>query len=658
MGSSPAYLACSVDGNLTTERRNPASEALDLLSALELVRLMNAEDQRVAPAVGRDAPAIAAAIEAIAARLAQGGRLIYLGAGTSGRLGVLDAAECPPTFNSPPGQVVGLIAGGQPAIVQAVEGAEDRAALAIADLDGVELSAADAVVGIATSGRTPYVIAGLEHARQKGAATIAISCNDGSAVCRHAEIAITPVVGAEVLSGSTRLKAGTATKMVLNMLTTGAMVRLGKTFGNLMVDLRATNQKLRQRTERIVCELTGLSVDDARTLLSRCSGELKTAVVAHRRGVDADAARALLNEARGHLRAALVCGEPEIAVSTPGRSTADDLVIGVDAGGSHVAACVARVRADGSVSFIGRAAAGPANPNSVGWRRATHEIETAIRAALAAAGAADTTPAMLVVAAAGVGRPAERQRMAGVAIERNWAAAVDVVDDSAPILAAGTPHGYGIAVISGTGSLVVGRAPDGRRARALGWGPLLGDEGGGYAIAVDGLKAVARACDDTAPTTQLVNTLFAALSIESKEQLVPTVCDPTFDRARIAGLAPLVIQTAEAGDPVANAIVDSAAASLACAVTGVVRQLVATSPRLGEMRWPIALGGGVLVKSPPFRHRLMDAIVSACVPCDEQMILVDDPERGAASIAAERIAVERIAPCRQSQSSLHAKGRC
>jgi N-acetylmuramic acid 6-phosphate etherase len=292
-------------GHLTTEGRNPASEAIDSLSALEIVRVMNAEDATVALAVGREAEAIARAVEIIADRLARGGRLIYIGAGTSGRLGVLDAAECPPTFNSPPGQVVGLIAGGRTALTQAVEGAEDDPVAAASDLLAAGVSARDTVVGIATSGRTPYVVAGLEFARAQGAATVGLACNPDSPLEALCDVMITPVVGPEILTGSTRLKAGTATKMVLNMLSTGAMVRLGKTFGNLMVDLRATNTKLRDRSCRIVAALTGLDDATAATVLDNAGGEVKTAIVMHRRGVSAEDARRRLDAAQGHLRKAL-----------------------------------------------------------------------------------------------------------------------------------------------------------------------------------------------------------------------------------------------------------------------------------------------------------------------------------------------------------------
>ena len=290
---------------LTTEARNPASERIDTLSPLEIVRLMNAEDAKVAEAVGREAETIARAVEVIAERLRAGGRLIYIGAGTSGRLGVLDATECPPTFSTLPEMVVGLIAGGYTALTRAVEGAEDHPEFAVADLQKISLRPGDVVVGIATSGRTPYVIGGLEYAREVGAAAIGLACNDGSALAGSADLMITPVVGPEVISGSTRLKAGTATKLVLNMLTTGAMVLLGKTYGNLMVDLKATNTKLVARTRRIVAELTGLSEDAAEAQLARCGGELKTAVVAQQHGVSAEAARELLARGNGQLRVAL-----------------------------------------------------------------------------------------------------------------------------------------------------------------------------------------------------------------------------------------------------------------------------------------------------------------------------------------------------------------
>lgn len=291
--------------DLTTEGRNPASEALDGLGPLEIVRLINSEDARVAEAVGKEAEQIARAVEVIADRLRQGGRLIYIGAGTSGRLGVLDAAECPPTFSADPSQVVGVIAGGYAALTRSIEGAEDHTEMAVQDLQSVKLSGQDVLVGIATSGRTPYVLGALEYARSVEAFSIALVCNRDAKMNSLADLSIAPIVGPEVLSGSTRMKAGTATKMVLNMLSTGAMVLLGKTFGNLMVDLRATNSKLAARAQRIVRITTELTRDEAKSLLDRCDGEVKTAIVAHRHHSTPEAARDLLRRAGGHLRRAL-----------------------------------------------------------------------------------------------------------------------------------------------------------------------------------------------------------------------------------------------------------------------------------------------------------------------------------------------------------------
>lgn len=290
---------------LTTETRNPASSSLDEMSARDLVELINAEDETIAVAVARETDSIVKAVEVVAERLKAGGRLIYIGAGTSGRLGVLDASECPPTFSSDPKQVVGLIAGGDTALRTAVEGAEDHPEYAKEDLERIGLSAADVLIGIATSGRTPYVRGGLEFARQLGAYAIGFACNRSNELESVSDLIICPVVGPEVLTGSTRMKAGTATKMVLNTITTSAMVLMGKTFGNLMVDLTASNEKLRDRSARIVSELTGVDRAQAETRLGMCGGELKTAIVSELQGISADEARQRLARSGGHLRAAM-----------------------------------------------------------------------------------------------------------------------------------------------------------------------------------------------------------------------------------------------------------------------------------------------------------------------------------------------------------------
>lgn len=302
--SDPRDLRSELD-SLTTEAFRPELAEIDRLPTLDIARLMNGEDSAVPGAVARCLPEIAAAIDAIAERMAQGGRLVYAGAGTAGRLGVLDASECPPTFNTAPTQVVGLIAGGPEAMVTSVEGAEDSGELARADLDALGIGSLDTVVGISASGRTPYAIGAVEHARARGALTVGLACNAGSALAGAADHGIEVVVGPELLTGSTRLKAGTAQKLVLNMLSTITMIRLGKTYGNLMVDVRASNDKLRARCRRIVALATGADDTDIERALTEADGEVKTAILVLLADVDGATAARLLQESGGHLRAAL-----------------------------------------------------------------------------------------------------------------------------------------------------------------------------------------------------------------------------------------------------------------------------------------------------------------------------------------------------------------
>jgi N-acetylmuramic acid 6-phosphate etherase len=297
-------------GSLTTEAFRPELAEIDRLPTLDIARLMNGEDAGVAGAVAARLPEIAGAVDAIAARMGRGGRLVYAGAGTAGRLGVLDASECPPTFDTAPGQVVGLIAGGPRAMVTSVEGAEDSRELARADLAALALTAEDTVVGISASGRTPYAIGAVEYARSLGALTVGLACNAGSALAAAAEHGIEVVVGPELLTGSTRLKAGTAQKLVLNMLSTITMIRLGKTYGNLMVDVRASNEKLRARSRRIVSLATGAADEEIEEALAATGGEVKHAILVLLAGVDGPSATRLLEESGGHLRAALAAARP------------------------------------------------------------------------------------------------------------------------------------------------------------------------------------------------------------------------------------------------------------------------------------------------------------------------------------------------------------
>lgn len=292
-----------------TERRNPNTRDIDVASPIDLVDLIASEDAGVPGAVSQARVEIARAVELVEDAFRRGGRLLYVGAGTSGRLGVLDAAECPPTFGTPPEMVVGIIAGGARALIKAVEGAEDDVNAGIAAMDDHHVRGQDVVIGIAASGTTPYVRAALGRAQALGARTGLVACAEPPALLRDTcDVCIVVLVGPEVITGSTRMKAGTATKLVLNTITTGAMIRLGKTYGNLMVDLRASNAKLEDRSHRIVMETTGLARDAAAEVLERADGRVKTAIVMARRGVSRDEAEALLTTHAGRLRA--IVGDP------------------------------------------------------------------------------------------------------------------------------------------------------------------------------------------------------------------------------------------------------------------------------------------------------------------------------------------------------------
>lgn len=286
---------------IATEQRNPNTMNIDTLSTLEMVKLINQEDHRVADAVGEVTDKIAQAVDVIAEKLAAGGRLIYCGAGTSGRLGILDAVECPPTYSTDPETVQALMAGGYGAIFKAVEGAEDSKELGVEDMKNIHFSQKDVLVGIAASGRTPYVMGCMEYAKQLGAPTVAVTCCPGSELDRFADIGIAPAPGPEVVTGSTRMKSGTAQKMVLNMLSTGAMIKLGKVYGNLMVDVKPSNEKLIRRCVTIVCSAAECTEAEATKALEECDYRPKVAIVMVLRGVDAETACAMLQKAEGRI---------------------------------------------------------------------------------------------------------------------------------------------------------------------------------------------------------------------------------------------------------------------------------------------------------------------------------------------------------------------
>jgi N-acetylmuramic acid 6-phosphate etherase len=287
---------------MLTEQQNPATLRIDQLPTAELLTVMNQEDQKVALAVQQSVSNIALAVDATVNAIRQGGRLIYVGAGTSGRLGVLDAVECVPTYNTPPELVQGIIAGGLPAMMHSVEGAEDDPQLGTVDLKGLQLTTKDIVIGITASGRTPYVLGAIEYAKELGCSTVGISCNAPAPLLDIVHIPIPLLVGPEVVTGSTRLKSGTAQKMTLNMISTATMVKLGKVYGNLMVDVQITNAKLADRAKRIVMQISGAGDEEAQHMLDEAQGSAKVAIVMYKRKVNVEQAQELLVQHQGRLR--------------------------------------------------------------------------------------------------------------------------------------------------------------------------------------------------------------------------------------------------------------------------------------------------------------------------------------------------------------------
>ena len=612
--------------HLQTEARNPASERLDELTSVELVELLNREDHSVAAAVGTQSVRIAQAVEAIALRLARGGRLVYCGAGTSGRLGVLDAAECPPTFQSPPEQVIGLIAGGAGAMFKAVEGAEDSAKLGEIDLEAVHLTADDVVCGIATSGRTPYVLGAVRYARKVGAFTVGIACTSDAELSAEVDVPIVPVVGPEVLTGSTRMKAGTATKLVLNALTTGAMVRLGKTFGNLMVDLKATNSKLVARANRIVRTVADVDTATAAGLLERAGGEVKTAIVSRLAGVGVDQARTALAEHGGRIKATLAAlgRTPPAVTATAELAVRTDLVLGIDGGGTNTICLLAK--AD-SGDVIGRGTAGPSNIQSVGVENGLRALDESVSRAFQAAGISRAEVRAACLGLAGVDRQEGLDVIHGWAKRVSLTGRVTVANDATLLLAAGTPDGWGLAVIAGTGSIAFVRTPTGGVGRCGGWGHLLGDEGSAYQIALSAMRAACRAFDGVGPPTVLVDRLVKQMNLSGPPDMIPAVYRGPWDRTAIAGMAPMVIEVAEAGDGPAAEIVKTEARELARTAAGAV-----TANGLPVRGLPVALAGGLLTKSELFRTHFLDGLAD-CGVTPGPVQLVTDPAVGAVVLA-------------------------
>lgn len=603
--------------HLVTELKNIKSNDLDLLSSRELVLLMCDEDSQIPRVIAEQSEVIASVIDAIVSRMRQGGRLIYCGAGTSGRLGVLDASECPPTFSVPPGLVVGLIAGGEKALRTAVEGAEDNPCLGAKDLEQISLTANDCVVGIASSGRTPYVMGALEFAKSIGAFTVALSCINNAIINQHAEVPISLVVGPEIITGSTRLKAGTATKLVLNMISTGVMVALGKTLGNLMVDLRASNVKLKARANRIVREVTGMGEQEAAKILVECSGEVKTAIVSHEMNIDPDVARSLLTQNNGIVRKVL-SGKS----ITP--SIDSNLMIGLDGGGTKTVAVLAR-GGKKDFSIIGRGVSSASNPRVVGFDNAICAINDAVRHAFTDAKIPVMKPGLLVAGISGAGREEEKNILhKGIS---NLAKKVVITTDASLVLEEGLMEGWGIAVISGTGSMVLGKNQQGESFRSGGWGNILGDEGSAYALGMGALKLVTQIADGRKKTSLLNEKILANLQITHAQEIVAMFSGKKLEKARIAGLAIEVLHAQEQGDQNAAVLINEQAGLLSACVVAVYNQM-----KIKDEMVPLTLAGSLLCKSDEYRRVFLEHLSCENIKLG-MLTLVHEPALGALRLA-------------------------
>ncbi|RDB21968.1 N-acetylmuramic acid 6-phosphate etherase [Hypsizygus marmoreus] len=644
----------TVLGLLQTESHNEDSMAIDAVSTLEMCRIMNNADATVAPAVQTCVPEIARTIDLIVDRVRKGGRVMYIGAGTSGRLGVLDASEIPPTFSAPYSQFIALIAGGDTAIRRATEGAEDSTTLSITDLEAIAppLSFVDTLIGIAASGRTPYVLSGLSHCRDiLGMLTVGISCVQPSAMRGRAECLIECLVGPEIITGSTRMKAGTATKMILNMISTGVMVRIGKTHGNLMVDVKSSNNKLVDRARRIfrtVLPTTILPDIEIDSLMASCGGSVKVALVVEKLRCSIADARMRLEKSGGVLRDAWYS---DTSLQNPTEDpTRPRLVLCIDAGGTKCTAVIAS--RDG---IQARAEAGPCNFVTLGHDSAISAISTVIKRAV------DLLPdalrpqqaplslpltqsffAAVWIGGAGLDRPADvdtvRSRISRmlalsdpstVLITNDAALLSSAIIDNRAATTTNTQTKTGVVLIAGTGSLAYSFSITSAQrqltitplARAGGWGYLLGDEGSAFSIGREAIRRALAHRDSGLPPTELhkaiadhfgcntvgaiISAVYAPNQFQEKTASVPFFPDP---KLRIASLCRGVFKAAfpdhpSPPDPEALSIVREAATSAA----GTVRQLLHDSTRLNPANSALILGGA-LGQMAPYREVIVQRL--------------------------------------------------
>ncbi|OMH83833.1 N-acetylmuramic acid 6-phosphate etherase [Zancudomyces culisetae] len=602
----------SVLSKLRTESRNPQSMGIDTMSTKEMLTLLNNQDKTVPFAVESVLDDIIRAVDGIAERMAKGGRLLYFGAGTSGRLGVLDASECPPTYSTHPDQVVGVMAGGDEAIRSAKENVEDSVETGRADCAALNIRDVDTVVGIAASGRTPYVIGALDYAREQGALTIGLSTNSYSMLKEHSDILLSPDVGPEVVTGSTRMKSGTAQKLVLNMLSTGAMIKLGKTYSNLMVDFRPTNEKLRMRAPKIVREITNVSQEEALDVLSKCDGEVKVAIMSILAKVDPEKARNLLASNGGVLARAI--GAARAANSTDTEHPVPVLMV-TDGGGTNTR--VLLLKLDGEV--IGEGIVGSTNNSTVSIDVIVSRIEEAV--AKAKGERRDLAIKKCWLGLAGMGEQTKRRELAEklkhLAPEVTITSDVELFSSSLP---KSTADSLSVSVIAGTGSSVLGALANGGIDVCGGWGPVLGDQGSGNALGTACIKAVSMDLEKAGPSTKMTDAVCAKWNAKKRLEFVNFIrsMTPEAQRIEISSLSKIVLECAyEQHDEIALKIVETEARCLANFIIALLKRNNAKSTDL-------ALAGSVIVRSQQYRDTVLGHVRDAGFVINS-CLLVDRP---------------------------------
>ncbi|OMJ20773.1 N-acetylmuramic acid 6-phosphate etherase [Smittium culicis] len=593
----------SVIDSLKTESRNPNSMNIDKVSTIDMLKIINNEDKTIASTVESILDNIALAVDKITERMLKGGRILYFGAGTSGRLGVLDASECPPTYSTNPDLVVAIMAGGDAAIRNAQENVEDSVPTGQKDCKDQNITPNDIVVGIAASGRTPYVIGAVMHAKEAGALTIGVTTNSKSSLNDYVDVLLAAEVGPEVVTGSTRMKSGTAQKMILNMLTTGAMIKLGKTYSNLMVDFRPTNEKLRLRAPKIVRETTGISLEEARDAVARCGGEVKIAIMTILAKTDPENAKKLLDQNGGVLAKAI--DSIKSSNSQPDSSSNDqpkvESFLAIDGGGTKTAVLIV----DSNNNTIGSSEVGSTNVSSVPVDIVHQRIVDGIEKAKN--GRTDLFFKKAWLGLAGIGNKEKRDQLfdllQGLSPSLQITPDINLILSSLPKF---STDSLSVAVISGTGSVALCELPDGSFDICGGWGPVLGDQGSGLTLGTRCIKAVSLDIEKAGPSTQMTKFVCEKWGVQTRIEFIKYIQSIPTDQQRreIASLAKIVLDCAyQLDDQVALEIANSEAINLS---NFVVSLLVRNNAKSAN----IAVTGSVIVKCDQYRNLFLQNIES------------------------------------------------